>query len=86
MNKINQILRNKNNFYMILIYKMTTMEKQLECFYLDGSKQNASDMLRECVQDQTSSFEFNCKEDALKQELSTDIKDTTRINDISIQR
>ena len=65
---------------------MTTMEDQLECFYLDGSKQNASDMLRTCVQDQSSSFEFNCKEDALKQELPTDIKETTRINDISIQR
>ena len=62
------------------------MEDQLECFYLDGSKQNASDMLRTCVQDQSSSFEFNCKEDALKQELPTDIKETTRINDISIQR
>ena len=65
---------------------MTTMENQLKCFYLDGSKQNASDMLRICIQDKSSYFEFNCKEDPLKQESLTDTKDTARINNISIQR
>lgn len=65
---------------------MTTMEDQLKCFYLNASSQNASDMLRTCVQDKTSSFEFNCKDDPMEQELPNDVKNIARINNISIQR
>ena len=65
---------------------MTTMEDQLQCFYLDGSSQNASDMLRTCVQDKNSAYDFNCKEDPMKQELYNEVKDTARMNNISIQR
>jgi len=65
---------------------MTTMEDQLQCFYLDGSSQNASAMLRKCVQDQSSELEFNCRDDPLRQDLPTDVKDTARMNDIAIQR
>ena len=65
---------------------MTTMEDQLQCFYLDGSSQNASDMLRKCVQDKNSELDFNCKDDPMKQELFGEVKDTARMNNISIQR
>jgi len=65
---------------------MTTMEDQLNCFYLDSSKQNSSDMLRKCVQDNNSPYGFNCGDNPMYQEKMTDIKDTARINDIAIQR
>ena len=65
---------------------MTTMEDQLQCFYLDSSSQNASDMLRKCVQDRNSELDFNCKDDPMKQELYNEVKDTARMNNISIQR
>tara|TARA_B100000900_G_C20508388_1_gene686893 strand:+ start:122 stop:772 length:651 start_codon:yes stop_codon:yes gene_type:complete len=65
---------------------MTTAEEQLQCFYLDASSQNASAMLRKCVQDRNSELEFNCRDDPLRQDLPTDIKDTARMNDIAIQR
>ena len=62
------------------------MEDQLQCFYLDASSQNASAMLRKCVQDQSSALEFNCRDDPLRQDLPTDVKDTARMNNIAIQR
>ena len=62
------------------------MEDQLQCFYLDASSQNASAMLRKCVQEQSSALEFNCRDDPLRQDLPTDVKDTARMNNIAIQR
>ena len=64
---------------------MTTMEEQMNCFYLDGSK-SASNMLRKCVNDESSPYTFNCGDDPMRQEKKDDIKETARINDISIQR
>ena len=65
---------------------MTTMENQLECFYLDSSFQPASNMLRKCVQDETSPYKFNCGDDPMRQERLDDVKETARTNDIAIQR
>jgi hypothetical protein len=65
---------------------MTSMEKQLKCFYLDSELQPASDMLRQCVGDNTSPYRFNCEEDPMKQVLPEDVKETARMNDIAIQR
>ena len=65
---------------------MTTQQSQMECFYLDGSKQNASDMLRKCVQDKKSLYDLNCQDDPYQQDKFGEIKDTARMNDISIQR
>jgi hypothetical protein len=62
------------------------MQTQLECFYLDGSKQNAADMLRKCVQDKDSLYDLNCQDDPYQQDKYGEIKDTARMNDISIQR
>lgn len=65
---------------------MTSMEEQLKCFYLDAQLKPASDMLRECVGDDTSSYRFNCEEDPMKQVMPEDVKETAMMNDISIQR
>ena len=65
---------------------MTTMQAQMECYYLDGSNQNASDMLRKCVQDKESLYDLNCQDDPYHQDKYGEIKDTARMNDISIQR
>lgn len=65
---------------------MTSMEQQLRCFYLDSELSPASDMLRECVGDKSSAYRFNCEEDPMKQVLPEDVKETARMNDISIQR
>ncbi len=65
---------------------MTTMENQLECFYLDSSFQSASDMLRKCVQDEASPYKFNCGDNPMRQEKVDDVKETARTNDIAIQR
>lgn len=65
---------------------MTSMEEQLKCFYLDGELKPASDMLRKCVGDETSPYRFNCEEDPMKQVMPEDVKETARMNDISIQR
>ena len=62
------------------------MEDQLKCFYLDAQLKPASDMLRECVGDDTSSYRFNCEEDPMKQVMPEDVKETAMMNDISIQR
>ncbi len=65
---------------------MTSMEEQLRCFYLDSELKPASDMLRQCVGDNNSPYRFNCEEDPMKQVLPEDVKETARMNDISIQR
>lgn len=65
---------------------MTSMEEQLRCFYLDSELRPASDMLRQCVGDNTSPYRFNCEEDPMKQVLPEDVKETARMNDIAIQR
>ena len=65
---------------------MTSMEEQGRCFYLDSDYQPASDMLRKCVKDNNSPYMFNCGDNPLRQEKSSDIKETARMNDISIQR
>lgn len=65
---------------------MTTQQLQMECFYLDGSNQNASDMLRKCVQDKNSLYDLNCHDNPYQQDKFGEIKDTARMNDISIQR
>jgi hypothetical protein len=65
---------------------MTSMEEQLRCFYLDGEFKPASDMLRKCVGDENSPYRFNCEEDPMKQVMPEDVKETARMNDISIQR
>ena len=65
---------------------MTSMEKQLKCFYLDSELKPASDMLRQCVGDNNSPYRFNCEEDPMKQVLPEDVKETARMNDIAIQR
>lgn len=65
---------------------MTSMEEQLRCFYLDSELKPASDMLRQCVGDDTSPYRFNCEEDPMKQVSPEDVKETARMNDIAIQR
>ena len=65
---------------------MASMEEQKRCFYLDSSFQPASDMLRTCVGDNNTPYRFNCEEDPMKQVLPEDVKETARMNDISIQR
>ena len=65
---------------------MTSMEDQLRCFYLDSELKPASDMLRVCVGDNRSPYRFNCEEDPMKQVLPEEVKETARMNDISIQR
>lgn len=51
------------------------------CKYLDSSKNPAINMLRECIQDNNS---LNCNENVMKVENL--MKDTTRIDNISLQR
>lgn len=65
---------------------MSSMTDQQNCFYLDSDYQAASDMLRECVGDQKSAFRFNCNDNPMRQVLPDDVKETARMNDISIQR
>ena len=65
---------------------MTSMEEQSRCFYLDSELKPASDMLRQCVGDNNSPYRFNCEEDPMKQVMPEDVKETARMNDISIQR
>ena len=65
---------------------MTSMEDQLKCFYLDAQLKPASDMLRQCVGDNTSPYRFNCEEDPMKQVMPEDVKETAMMNDIAIQR
>jgi hypothetical protein len=65
---------------------MTSMEEQGRCFYLDSEYQPASDMLRKCVNDNTSPYRFNCGDNPMRQEMPEDIKETARMNDIAIQR
>ena len=62
------------------------MEEQSRCFYLDSDYQPASDMLRKCVGDKTSNYRFSCGDDPMRQEMPEDVKETARMNDISIQR
>ena len=62
------------------------MEEQKRCFYLDSDFQPASDMLRKCVGDNNSQYRFNCGEDPMRQVLPSEVKETARMNDISIQR
>ena len=51
------------------------METQLTCDYLDLSKQNASDMLLNCVRDNSKGYDFNCRQDnAIKN--STNLEDS----------
>ena len=61
-----------------------SMENQLKCDYLDLSSQNSHNMLRNCVQDQNSSYDFNCKD--LPKKKDDLKKNTARTNNISIQR
>lgn len=63
-----------------------TSTEQLNCFYLDSSLKPASDMLRKCVQDESSPYMFDCGTDPMRQENTGDVKNTARMNDISIQR
>ena len=63
-----------------------TSTEQLNCFYLDSSLKPASDMLRKCVQDESSPYMFDCGSDPMSQEMPGDVKNTARMNDISIQR
>ena len=63
---------------------MTSMDKQQDCFYLDADFQPASDMLRKCVGDSMSPNLFNCDGDP--KDLLNNVKETARMNDISIQR
>ena len=63
-----------------------TSTEQLNCFYLDSSLKPASDMLRKCVQDESSPYMFDCGSDPMRQENTGDVKNTARMNDISIQR
>ena len=63
---------------------MTSMDQQQDCFYLDADFQPASDMLRKCVGDSTSPNLFNCDGDP--KDLLNNVKETARMNDISIQR
>ena len=62
------------------------MEEQMNCFYLDSSFQSASNMLKKCVQNQNSPYQFNCGDNPMKQETQYDLKETARMNDIMIQR
>lgn len=62
------------------------MEEQLKCFYLDAQLKPASDMLRQCVGDDTSPYRFNCEKDPMKQVMPEDVKETAMMNDIAIQR
>ena len=39
------------------------MEKRFSCDYLDLSKQGASDMLLNCVQDKSKGYDLNCRSD-----------------------
>jgi len=43
-------------------------------------------MLRKCVQDESSPYMFDCGTDPMRQENTGDVKNTARMNDISIQR
>ena len=63
-----------------------TSTEQLNCFYLDSSLKPASDMLRKCVQDESSPYMFDCGSDPMRQDIPGDVKNTARMNDISIQR
>ena len=63
-----------------------TSTEQLNCFYLDSSLKPASDMLRKCVQDESSPYMFDCGSDPMRQDMPGDVKNTARMNDISIQR
>ena len=65
---------------------MSTMEEQFKCFYLDASKQNASHMLRKCVQDNNSLYDFNCKGAPMQQDTVNSIKRTARFNDKRLER
>ena len=58
---------------------MTTAEEQLQCFYLDASSQNASAMLRKCVQDRNSEFEFNCNPNSLKKAIEGESEESRNI-------
>jgi len=60
------------------------MEYQQNCFYLDSDYQPSSDMLRECVGDHSSPY--LCGVNPMGQDLPGDVKETARMNDISIQR
>ena len=61
------------------------MEEQMRCFYLDGAKQNASDMLRNCVQDQTSPYGFNCVDNPMRQETFSDITMVSKVGSNELQ-
>tara|TARA_B110000858_G_C17752101_1_gene450185 strand:- start:441 stop:1109 length:669 start_codon:yes stop_codon:yes gene_type:complete len=63
---------------------MVSMDKQQDCFYLNSEFQPASDMLRKCVGDSASPNLFNCDGDP--SDLLNNVKETARMNDISIQR
>tara|TARA_E500000178_G_scaffold221100_1_gene218189 strand:- start:193 stop:867 length:675 start_codon:yes stop_codon:yes gene_type:complete len=63
-----------------------SIEKQKKCFYLDSDYQPASDMLRECVGDINTPYKFGCDNNPMRQEMPEDVKETARMNDISIQR
>jgi hypothetical protein len=63
---------------------MVSMDKQQDCFYLDSEFQPASDMLRKCVGDGASPNLFNCDGDP--KDLLNNVKETARMNGISIQR
>ncbi len=65
---------------------MSNIEKQKRCFYLDSEFQPASDMLRECVGDINTPYRFGCDNNPMRQEMPEDVKETARMNDISIQR
>ena len=63
-----------------------TSTEQLNCFYLDSSLKPASDMLRKCVQDESSPYMFDSGSDRMRQDMKKKKKNTARMNDISIQR
>ncbi len=65
---------------------MSNIENQKRCFYLDSESQPASDMLRECVGDINTPYRFGCDNNPMRQEMPEDVKETARMNDISIQR
>ena len=64
---------------------MVSNEEQQRCFYLDSDYQPASNMLRECV-GTPGPYKFNCASDPMRQVIPEDVKETARMNDISIQR
>jgi len=49
------------------------MDDRFQCDYLDLSKQNASDMLLNCVQNKDKGYDFNCQSNKITNESSNSV-------------